>query len=52
MKDEPITYILNGTIVHYSVGARGHSTHEDGTTHVPTGSDFQQAEIVLCNNIT
>jgi len=52
MKDELITYILNETIVHYSVGARGHSTHEDGTTHVPTGSDFQQAETVLCNNVT
>jgi len=33
MKDELITYILNETIVHYSVGARRRNTHEDWTTH-------------------
>jgi len=51
MKDELITYILNETVVHYSVGARGHNTHENDT-RVLTGGDFQQAETVLCNNIT
>jgi hypothetical protein len=28
MKDELIAYILNETIVRYSVRARGHNTHE------------------------
>lgn len=51
MKDELITYILNETIAHYSVGARGHNTLK---TERHTRSDWQRlpAETVLCNNIT
>jgi hypothetical protein len=33
MKDELFTYILNETVVHYSVGTRVHNTHEDRRTH-------------------